>query len=237
MSDGHERKLDYFYQILADLAARVGRRRLADCNGRMAWPRRGVYFFFERGEFRRDGVTPRVARVGTHAVSKGSKTTLWSRLSAHRGTGSGGGNHRASIFRLHVGGALLDSNDALQPKPKLWGVGHWTDRDIRGAESQVEQAVSTYIRAMPFLWVEADDEPGSSSIRRVIERNSIALLSRNNPTGNMADPPSGQWLGRYARSEAVRRSGLWNVSHTEDEYDPGFLEPLSECAGRTRLLC
>jgi len=34
-------------------------------------------------------------------------TTLWARLSQHRGSAkSGGGNHRCSIFRLLVGRAL-----------------------------------------------------------------------------------------------------------------------------------
>ena len=74
-------------------------------------PRRGVYFFFEPGELREDGRTPRVVRVGTHAVSAGSRTTLWTRLRDHRGhvigRHVGGGNHRASIFRRHVGSALL----------------------------------------------------------------------------------------------------------------------------------
>ena len=71
----------------------------------MDWPKRGVYFFFKPGETRRDG-TPRVVRVGTHALKTGSGTSLWDRLSKHRGNlagrSPGAGNHRGSIFRLHV---------------------------------------------------------------------------------------------------------------------------------------
>ena len=85
--------------------------QLRACHGRMPWPRRGVYFFFEEGEVRSDsGSGPRVVRVGTHALTDRSKTTLWNRLAQHRGVArSGGGNHRGSVFRLLVGQALLAS--------------------------------------------------------------------------------------------------------------------------------
>ncbi len=72
-----------FYALLDALRGRLGGyRRLADCDGRMDWPERGVYFFFEEGE-RRAGPSQgrRVARVGTHALKHGSRTSLWNRLS------------------------------------------------------------------------------------------------------------------------------------------------------------
>src|SRR5437764_47154 len=96
-----------FYKILAELERRVGgKRRLGECGRGIVWPRRGVYFFFESGEGRSDS-GPRVVRVGTHALKDGSGTTLWTRLSQHRGSmGTGGGNHRGSIFRLLVGAAI-----------------------------------------------------------------------------------------------------------------------------------
>ena len=104
-----------FYTLLAEIAERTGGyRRLKACNGRMSWPRRGVYFFFEDGE-NRNGSGPgrRVVRVGTHALTPASRTTLWSRLSQHRGSlRSGTGNHRTSIFRLIVGAALARRGDA-----------------------------------------------------------------------------------------------------------------------------
>jgi hypothetical protein len=104
---------DRFYTLLAALAEHVGRPPLRDCSAADGRPSHGVYFFFEDGEIRADGRTPRVVRVGTHALTKQSRTTLWDRLRQHRGTlagqHSGGGNHRGSIFRLHVGTALLNS--------------------------------------------------------------------------------------------------------------------------------
>ena len=63
-----------FYDILERIERRVGGAHvLANCNGRMNWPERGVYFFYEYGETRSgSGCGLRVVRVGTHAVSAGS---------------------------------------------------------------------------------------------------------------------------------------------------------------------
>lgn len=40
------------------------------------------------------------------------------------------------------------------------------------------------------------------------------------------DPPSENWLGRWATNEAIERSGLWNVNHVADRYAPSFLSKL-----------
>jgi hypothetical protein len=101
--------LKRFYDILGVLNERSGGTRLlCECSGKLSWPQRGVYFFMEDGEARSEsGMGPRIVRVGTHALAPGSRTTLWQRLSTHRGSSrSGGGNHRGSIFRLIVGAAL-----------------------------------------------------------------------------------------------------------------------------------
>jgi hypothetical protein len=97
--------LAHLYELLNTLETRT----LNECSGRLSWPNRGVYFFFDPIQSRTDtGSGLRLIRVGTHALKAGSKTTLWKRLSQHKGTAkSGGGNHRGSIFRLLVGDALL----------------------------------------------------------------------------------------------------------------------------------
>jgi len=219
--------LQRFYDLMAHLAERNGTRRLFECHGRMDWPTRGVYFFFENGETRPDG-TPRVVRVGTHAVSEGSRTTLWNRLSQHRGTMSGGGNHRGSIFRLHVGGALLDSGRVAMTTD-TWGQGSNAPKEVRSAEATVEQAVSAYIGAMPLTWVDIDDEPSKHSKRAMIEQNALGLLSAAIIAG-MESPSSG-WLGHQCRHSAVRSSGLWNVKHIQGQYDPRFLDEFASIIG------
>ncbi|HEY8345757.1 MAG TPA: hypothetical protein VIL07_00585 [Symbiobacteriaceae bacterium] len=228
--------LDRLYRILEDLAQRIGGPyRLDDPRVRRLVPTRGVYFFFEPGEFREDGQTPRVVRVGTHAVSTGSRTTLWQRLAAHRGRiggrHPGGGNHRGSIFRLHVGTALVNRGLAPAAAALSWEQERPADPALREAEHQLEQMVSQHIRSMPFLWVAVDDPPGPQSHRKVIEANAVALLS--NLGKEPIDPPSPNWLGRWASRPAIRESGLWNVDHVDEPYAPEFLDLLEQYVRNT----
>jgi hypothetical protein len=233
MASDRERMMDLnrLYEILHKIEQKIGGKRLlSECHAKMNWPQRGVYFFFENGERRQNGGEPRVVRVGTHAVSEKAKSTLWSRLRAHKGRDGGkhegGGNHRASVFRLHLGTAIINRNGLSFDS---WGQGSSGIAKVRNKEHALEIRVSETIRAMPFLWVKADDEPGPNSIRKYIERNSIALLSNLNTIP--IDPPSSGWLGQYCSHEKVRQSGLWNVDHTEEGHDPAFLDVFVRLVG------
>lgn len=223
-------QLDTLYDILSRLEDNCGgKRRLAECDARTGWPERGVYFFFEDGELREDGQCPRVVRVGTHAL-RPSSTTLWRRLAQHKGnvggTRPGGGNHRGSIFRLHVGTALIARGHCPDSVSESWRDRSTASGAERAKEHAIEKAVSEYIGAMQLLWVGVDDAPGPSSDRGVIEAGTIALLS--NCDRRPIDPPSAHWLGRDARSERVRSSGLWNVKHVRQPADPRALEVLAD---------
>ena len=230
--DRRRAELVAFYGILDDLEKAVsGARKLAACSGRMGWSRRGVYFFREPGEERSDtGEGPRVVRVGTHALTAGSGTKLWTRLSQHRGqSGTGGGNHRGSIFRLIVGTALIRRDDLEFP---TWGKGNTADKVVRDGEFALEREVSRVIGAMSFLWLPIEDEPGSNSRRGYIERNAIALLS--NDQRPPLDAPSQAWLGHHTDRERVRRSGLWNQNHVEGACDPDFIEQFARLVSQVR---
>ncbi|MER7859675.1 hypothetical protein ABTX61_11260 [Amycolatopsis japonica] len=74
---------------------------------------------------------------------------------------------------------------------------------------------------MPFRWLAVSTGADGTSLRGAIERNSIALLSN---LRGAPDRPSRTWLGRHALSDKVRASGLWNVNHVDEDYDPAFLE-------------
>lgn len=202
-----------------------GTQTLSDCHGRMDWPERGIYLFFAPDETRVTGDKLRITRVGTHAVSEGSGTSLWNRLITHRGTFSGkyadGGNHRGSVFRLRVGEALIEQHDLHQEYPE-WGDGTSAGSELREQELEHERRVSEYIRDLPFLWLKVDDEPSPDSRRACLERNLIALLS--NYERESIDPRDTSWLGKHSPSDAIRRSGLWNVNHVTEEYEPSFLE-------------
>jgi len=233
--------IDRFYALLDALVDRVGGpRKLKDCTGYMDWPDRGVYFFLEPGETRRSAAHLRITRVGTHAVSTGSSTSLWDRLKQHYGTGSAssdhphGGNHRGSVYRKRVGEAIIERHDLHDDYP-AWD-NRWAsiDRDrseVRDEEYILERRVSAYLREQPFLWVDLDDEPSADSDRAYVEQNAIAMLS--NFETQEIDPRVENWLGRDSRSREIRESGLWNVNHVEEQYDPEFLDRLEDAVCET----
>jgi hypothetical protein len=145
-------------------------------------------------------------------------------LSQHKGQpGTGGGNHRGSIFRLIVGAALVRRDGLAFP---TWGKGNTASRDITNGEHALERAVSGVICGMPFLWLSIEDEAAPQSLRGYIERNAIALLS--NYGKSPLDPPSQHWLGKFSDRARVRNSGLWNSNHVDETYDPAFLDKLDE---------
>ena len=172
-------------------------------------PPAGLYFFCESGETRSEtGRECRIVRVGTHGLSSSSQSTLWGRLSQHRGSSrSGLGNHRGSIFRLLVGVALGKRMNI--PLPDSWGFAVSRGEAARRlnvdrvamneAEAGIEARVSEYIGRMPFLWLNVNDARGPNSNRSVIERNAIALLSSYRSPA--ADGPSTDWLGHYSNRE------------------------------------
>ena len=225
--------IDCFYELLHQLELVLGgKRKLSFCNGRMIWPERGVYFFFEDGETRVNG-NPRVVRIGTHGLKLGSRTTLWNRLSQHQGTLSGrhpgGGNHRGSVFRLHIGTAIITRDGLDVP---TWSKGSTASVQIRATEYPTENKVSAHINQMPFLWININDEPGPSSVRGCIERNAIALLS-NYAKKPKIDSPSMNWLGNLAWRDKIRESGLWNVNHVDEKYNSSFLDILKMNIAKT----
>jgi hypothetical protein len=221
--------LKVFYELLDELRRRAGGfRYLSSCDAQTGWPQRGIYFFFDKQELRRSGPQLRVVRVGTHAVSSTSRTTLWQRLAQHRGqragTMAGGGNHRGSIFRLHVGQAMLAAETGSNEVALSWGKGGSASREIREREHELERRVSSYIGALPLLWLDVPDAPGTTSLRRTLERRSIALLSRLSEPS--PDPPSLAWLGLHSPRAVIRESGLWNVDHVSEPWDADFLPTL-----------
>jgi len=221
-----------FYNEVGRLARALGGpRQLAGSSALDGWPRHGLYLFFEEGEVCRDG-SPRLTRIGTHALRQQSKATLWGRLAQHRGhvggRNPGGGSHRGSIFRLHVGAALID-RDALpcglqqswlSPKRHpVWAL----------QEDDVERAVSLYIGRMPFVWLAIPTNLDGSNDRGYIERNAIGLLS---VLSGGRERPSQDWLGLRAQNSKIAASGLWNVNHVEEGYDPLFLEHFARLIDR-----
>lgn len=196
------------------------REALAD-----ALPAQGVYFFFDPSEPTRFARRlPRLVRIGTHGVSSGSKATLRDRLRTHFGTGDGYGNHRASVFRLHVGEALI-RKDGLRDRFPDWGKGQNVERSISAKERDLEKRVSAYISSLQICCLDVADKATKNSARSKIERLSIALFTERLVA---VDPPTPNWIGLYSAHQAIVRTGLWNVRDAGSKADFDIVNLISK---------
>jgi hypothetical protein len=195
--------------------------RFRDCDGRRSWPVRGVYLFIDPQERRMlDSDVNRIVRVGTHAVSDGSLASLWQRLKTHKGDLKNNGNHRSSIFRLHVGTALMERESLECP---TWAEAAPTNAHLMALEAILERKVSDYIGSLLVAVLPILDHPSKRSDRAYVEQNLIAILAgKHGPI----EPASENWLGYSCRHPAVRRSALWNVDYTVNNFDRKFLQNL-----------
>lgn len=178
--------------------------------------KRGVYIFLDPNKKNFLQTGPRIVRIGTHAVSLDSKSTLKNRLRSHFGQNDGGGNHRGSIFRLHVGTALLESKK-LCYKQDFWGKGQHAPIEIRKAEEEVEKQVSTYLSRLEIFVIPINDEPSKDSLRAHIETQLIALCTEDLQP---IDTPEPKWLGFHSPMSPIVKSGLWNLRDVAKKYKP-----------------
>lgn len=190
-------------------------------------PRQGVYFIFDpREETKFSKILPRIVRIGTHAVSMGSKSTLRTRLRAHFGQGDGTGNHRASIFRLHIGNALIERHQ-LRGKFPNWGVGMAASPQIRLDERSMEIEVSKYIGGLLFTYMSIGDRASPLSARAVVEKSTINFLTAD---GVPLEAHSKEWLGASSAVEEIRGMGLWNIQHSGHKFIANGIKAVSRIA-------
>lgn len=180
----------------------------------LSFPNAGVYYFLDADEnslLVND--KKRIVRIGTHGVATGSKATLQQRLRAHYGLVSGGGNHRSSIFRLHVGECLLKSGQ-FGENCDSWGNSAPTSQYEIDLEAELELSVSSYIRNLQIMWLAVAGPSHKNSRRSQIERKSIQALTLDQIA---LDKPTNNWLGHFSSREAIVKSGIWNVQHVGEK--------------------
>ncbi|MGM8930212.1 hypothetical protein [Salinicola halophyticus] len=205
----------HFYEQLAKLPTQKGQGLpLAQYSGQSALPRAGLYLFIDPHEQPVHPAVPgRIVRVGTHGVAAGSRSTLWQRLRAHKGTQTGSGNHRGSIFRLHIGTALQARDCHELP---WWGRGSSRPVELKAdlvaqeKEKAHERRVSAYLGELHLAWLEVPGESGAGNQRARLERYLITLLSGMNGGKPTIHP---RWLGLSSPRAAIAGSGLWNLEH------------------------
>lgn len=151
---------------------------------------KGVYFFFDPAEKINNGYN-RIIRVGSHGLSAGVKSNLKGRLRQHKGFINGGGNRRVSVFRRHVGNAIIKKEN-------------FDENQVR--DEVLEKMISDYINSLPLAVLLFEDDADK---RRIFEKNSIRILS------NCSENFNKDWLGSFSIDEKISKSGLWNIQHVK----------------------
>jgi len=155
-------------------------------------PINGIYFFYEDGEFceDRNGRQKRIVRVGTHREDGNFKN----RINNHFG-----GNKNSSVFRKHLGGALIRKKN-----PNDMRLNQWLKQDAPTFQ-EIETEVSSVLKEnFRFKCLPIEDRQERLSL----EEQLITTLSRC-----PGCYPSENWLGHYAADELIQKSGLWNTQH------------------------
>jgi len=159
-------------------------------------PTSGIYVFFEHGQqiLFQNEMADRIVRSGTHRMDRRLRT----RIRNHFGNvNSLLGNKNGSVFRKHLGGALLRKEDPDDPR-----LACWEEQGCRCCKD-FEETVSQELRDnFTFSCFRAD----SSEDRLKLKSGLIALFATQ-PLGL----PSGDWLGWHTRDKKISFSGLWNI--------------------------
>jgi len=160
---------------------------------RQGLPSNGIYFFYEEGEVIKidNRVIKRIVRVGTHR----EQGRFPGRILDHFH-----GNKNSSVFRRHLGAAILAKENPHDPRLKEWIKGTKPLKDI---EEKVSKLLT---EKFSFRYIRVDDRDE----RLELEERLISTVARFSP--KYVSP---NWLGRCSPSREIRESGLWNVEHVD----------------------
>lgn len=133
-----------------------------------------------------------------------------------------GGDKNKSVFRRHVGAALMRRDDPFDPRLPGWL------RHNGPSDPEVEVRVSDYLaRCTTFVCVRVDLKDD----RLELEQGLIALFG-----GSGAAAPSANWLGLHSPYAEVRASGFWNTRGVGGEpLTEAELERFKRAVTRTRM--
>jgi len=181
---------------------------------RESFPANGIYFFYEKGEdIQMDSqVKDRIVRVGTHRKQDRFPDRIFNHYS---------GNKNSSVFRKHLGGAIIRKKNPADSRLE-----QWLKQDAP-TFNDVESLVNTQLRErFSFRCIRVD----SKEERRDLEKRLIATLARCSQC-----KPSEGWLGRFAANEKIQASGLWNVQYVDSDntMTPQYLSRFKEILGQT----
>ncbi len=156
-----------------------------------ALPENGIYFFFEEGEkCQINGkVWNRIVRIGTHNADNRFRDRIRNHYK---------GNKNSSVFRTHVGSAIIQKN-----KISAIDVTDWM-KHMTPTNKDIEKLIDIVFKnEFKFRCVSVP----TKKERLYLEEGVIALLSNS----ELKSTPN--WLGNYAAKQEIRNSYLWNIQH------------------------
>ncbi len=149
-------------------------------------PLNGIYLFYEKGE--KINGKPRIVRVGINTEDGNFKKRIHSHYK---------GSHKNSVFRKHVGYAILGQEGVNDKIRNEW-------YNEKGKFKDMEHNVDRYFNgSFTYKTIEI----AQKNLRSQIEQQWIQLLSFH-----PKNKPSKTWLGKYGK-EPISSSGLWNINH------------------------
>jgi hypothetical protein len=157
-------------------------------------PMNGIYFFYEDNEtcIINGQKVKRIVRVGTHRAEARFRDRIHNHFY---------GNKECSIFRKHVGSAIIKNKGFHDIDIDEWmKKGTETNIDI---ELLIDEK---FRKTFTFKCISIE----TKELRLSLEKRLIKVLSLGGPG------PWPNWLGNDAANEKVRESGLWNVDHVQD---------------------
>jgi hypothetical protein len=162
----------------------------------------GIYILFEKGEKTKDGMN-RVVRVGINE----KQDRFLNRINDHFT-----GNHRGSVFRKHIGRAILTKTNRGSYLP-IWNL---TNKQVAlkrdtinwAKENEIEKEVSAFIEEyFTFSIVQINKE---------VQRMDLEVKLISSLAFEAFNLPSKNWLGHFHPDLKIQQSGLWNIQHLRD---------------------
>ncbi len=181
----------------------------------------GLYFWYEEGEFGHNG-EQRITRVGTHE----KQGRLLARINEHFG-----GVREGSVFRKHLGGALMKLNTEPEAEVKVWYEKRKENPRFNDPKFKCyEERVTNQAKDSNYRVLRVAD----LNERLQMEEKLIALFSHCE-----ACCPSKKWLGNHAYRKEICDSALWNINHihSANEFTPSDLPRLRHLIDETLTEC
>ena len=156
-------------------------------------PSNGIYFFYETTEkCKINGkIIDRIVRVGTHDADNRLRDRIYNHYNS---------NKNSSVFRKHVGSAIIKEDKRNVDVDKWMTQGTPTNKDVE------KRITETFKNKFKFRCVPVNSEQE----RHYLEGRLIATLS-------FLKHHSDHWLGRFAKRKYIQESGLWNVDYVFDK--------------------